>query len=46
MDQVPSASEHRAGYYQRQSTGYHAFIPAPLPPDPPVRLEGDLQTLL
>ena len=46
MDQVSSASEHRAGYYQRQSTGYRAFIPAPLPPDPPVRLEGDLAALL
>jgi Fic family protein len=36
----------RAGAYQRQPTGYRAFIPAPLPPDPPVQLEGGLQNLL
>ena len=36
----------RAGRYVRQPTGYEAFIPAPLPPDPPVRLEGVLQPLL
>lgn len=46
MDQVPSVSEHRAGRYQRQPAGHRAFIPAPLPPDPPVRLEGDLAALL
>jgi Fic family protein len=36
----------RAGAYQRQLTGYRAFIPAPLPPRPPVRLQGELQRLL
>lgn len=36
----------RAGRYVRQPTGYRAFLPAPLPPDPPIRLEGRLQTLL
>jgi Fic family protein len=36
----------RAGVYRRQSQGYRAFIPAPLPPDPPVRIEGRLQALL
>ncbi len=36
----------RAGAYQPQPGGYRAFIPAPLPPDPPVRLEGPLQALL
>lgn len=41
-----SASAGRAGRYQRQSTGYRAFVPAPLPPQPPLRLEGELQTLL
>ena len=30
----------RAGRYVKQRTGYAAFIPAPLPPDPPVALEG------
>jgi Fic family protein len=36
----------RAGTYQRQSTGYRAFIPAPLPPVPPLQLVGELQDLL
>ena len=38
--------ETRAGSYQRQLRGYRAFIPAPLPPAPPVRIEGELQRLL
>ena len=36
----------RAGRYQRQASGYRAFIPAPLPPDPPLRLSGEIQVLL
>jgi len=36
----------RAGRYIRQPTGYRAFIPSPLPPDPPVDLAGELQRLL
>lgn len=36
----------RAGRYIRQPTGYRAFIPAPLPPDPPLDLAGELQRLL
>ena len=36
----------RAGRYVRQRTGYRAFIPAPLPPDPPLMMSGDLQALL
>ncbi len=36
----------RAGRYQRQPGGYRAFIPNPLPPDPPIRIEGELQHLL
>ncbi len=36
----------RAGTYQRQPTGYRAFIPAPLPPQPVVKLSGELQGLL
>ena len=35
----------RAGQYIRQPTGYRAFIPAPLPPDPPVHIES-LRSLL
>jgi len=36
----------RAGKYVQQATGYRAFIPVPLPPDPPLRLDEDLQDLL
>lgn len=36
----------RAGRYIKQPTGYRAFLPAPLPPVPPIRLEGELYTLL
>lgn len=36
----------RAGTLVRQSTGYSAFIPAPLPPNPPVELSGELPELL
>ncbi len=32
----------RAGHYVRQPAGYRAFLPAPLPPAPPVRLDGKL----
>ncbi len=39
-------SEHRAGRYLQQSTGYRAFLPAALPPEPPVAYSGELQTLL
>jgi Fic family protein len=42
---VASAST-RAGRYVKQRTGYAAFIPAPLPPDPPVALDGALHALL
>ena len=41
-----SRSSHRAGKYILQPTGYRAFMPAPLPPDPPLRLEGNLHMLL
>lgn len=36
----------RAGRYIKQPDGYRAFIPAPLPPEPAVRLDGELQSLL
>lgn len=36
----------RAGQYRAQPSGCRAFIPAPLPPSPPLRLEGELQRLL
>lgn len=39
-------SSGRAGNYVQQASGYRAFIPAPLPPSPPVRLGADLVALL
>jgi Fic family protein len=38
--------EQRAGRYVRQPNHYSAFIPAPLPPDPPLRWDDELQYLL
>ena len=38
--------KHRAGKYVTQLTGYRAFIPSVLPPEPPVRLDSELQSLL
>ena len=37
---------HRAGRFVSQTGGYKAFIPAPLPPDPPIALEGVLRERL
>ena len=39
-------SASRAGRYITQPTGYRAFIPAPLPPQPAIALGRDLQGLL
>lgn len=36
----------RAGYYQEQLEGYKAFIPADLPPDPPIDMDSELVSLL
>lgn len=36
----------RAGRYVGQLTGYRAFVPKPLPPDPPLRWDADLMPLL
>src|ERR1700723_998099 len=44
--QSGSRQAGRAGVYRRQPQGHRAFIQAPLPPDPPVRIEGRLQALL
>ena len=35
-----STTSARAGQYVTQANGYRAFIPAPLPPNPPVRVTG------
>jgi len=36
----------RSGVYVKQTTGYRAFIPTPLPPKPAIKIEGELQNLL
>jgi Fic family protein len=41
-----ASASTRAGRYVKQRTGYAAFIPAPLPPDPPIALDGPLHALL
>jgi len=41
-----NTSRGRAGHYVTQPWGFRAFIPAPLPPRPPIQLKGELQTLL
>jgi len=42
----PPVVSARAGRYQQQPAGYRAYLPAPLPPVPPIRLTGSLQPLL
>lgn len=42
----PPPASNRAGRYLRQPAGHRAFVPAPLPPEPAIRLDGELQTLL
>lgn len=43
---APNNIGGRSGRYVTQPTGYRAFMPAPLPPDPRVRVEGGLQQRL
>lgn len=38
--------QSRAGHYVLQPSGYRAFMPAPLPPHPPIPLNGPIQRLL
>ena len=40
------AAAARAGRFVAQPSGYRAFVPAPLPPDPPVSLTAELPGLL
>ena len=43
---APENKQSRAGRYVQQPTGYRAFIPAPLPPQPSIDLSGPLRELL
>lgn len=38
----PAAAARRAGHYQPQPGGHAAFLPAQLPPDPPLRIDMDM----
>lgn len=46
MTSVEKSNPHRGGRYVKQLEGYSAFIPADLPPDPPIDLSPELQVLL
>jgi len=39
-------ASQRAGSYERQPSGHRAFIPALLPPDPPIEVDSEMQALL
>lgn len=41
-----TSTSTRAGRYVNQLQGYRAFIPAPLPPDPPLRIDSEMQGYL
>jgi Fic family protein len=46
MNNATNNKSTRAGRYIRQPAGYRAFIPAPLPPNPPLAMSGVLQEAL
>ena len=37
---------NRAGYFMNSNVGYKSFVPAKLPPDPPIQYDAEMQTLL
>lgn len=37
---------NRAGYFMNANAGYKSFVPAKLPPDPPIHYDAEMQTLL
>lgn len=39
-------TEGRADRFVRQTAGYEAFVPAPLPPDPPVDVDAEMLGVL
>ncbi len=43
---LTDASHSRAGVYVAQPGGYRAFIPTPLPPEPPISVDKKLQVLV
>jgi Fic family protein len=45
LETAPDPLPERAGHYVAQ-TGYGAFAPKPLPPEPPIHIDGELLHLL
>jgi Fic family protein len=41
-----ASPDNRAGRYVAQPSGYRAFLPAPLPPDPPLDMASGILPLL
>ncbi|HHT88683.1 MAG TPA: Fic family protein [Clostridiales bacterium] len=39
-------NSNRAGYFMKQPSGYFAFIPNPLPPEPPIHIDDEMFKLL
>ena len=39
-------TSNRTGYIMKQTTGYDAFIPNDLPPNPPINIDDEMQDLL
>lgn len=37
---------NRAGHFMNASAGYKSFVPAKLPPDPPIQYDAEMQALL
>lgn len=37
---------NRAGYFMNSNVGYKSFVPAKLPPDPPIQYDDEMQSLL
>jgi len=46
MKHTASVTQTRAGQFVLQATGFRAFLPAPLPPDPPIRRDQEIDALL
>src|SRR6266511_4328081 len=46
MPLLPPQRSSRAGRFAAQPSGYRAFIPSPLPPDPPLDLDSEALSLL
>lgn len=37
---------NRAGFFMNSAVGYKSFVPAELPPNPPIQYDDELQGLL